>query len=166
MMWEALGSRPRGRPSLRRVGRLARRAEDFLHVGFAVTLAVVGIFGLGYAVGAGLAGETERPAATPQVEVRTVTQELTATVEVTATVPTAVPSPPADAGDVARADPGRAGREVRYVVKRGDTLWQLAVDYYGDAAQGMRAIRKRNRLDRRRLFVGEVLVLPARRRSG
>jgi LysM repeat protein len=51
--------------------------------------------------------------------------------------------------------------EVRYVVARGDTLWDIAARRYRDAAEGMVLIKKRNALEREYVLAGEVLVLPA-----
>ena len=50
--------------------------------------------------------------------------------------------------------------ELRYVVKRGDTLWAIAARHYRDAERAMRTIKRRNGLERETVFAGEVLVLP------
>jgi LysM repeat protein len=50
--------------------------------------------------------------------------------------------------------------ELRYLVKPGDTLWDIAVANYDDVGGGMRAIRLRNGLKRQKVLAGEVLVIP------
>jgi nucleoid-associated protein YgaU len=55
-----------------------------------------------------------------------------------------------------------AGPEEPYVVRTGDTLWQLAVDRYGgDPREGVWRIRERNELGPGPLRPGTVLYLPA-----
>ena len=49
----------------------------------------------------------------------------------------------------------------RYLVKAGDTLWDIAARHYEDASTAMERIKRRNRLERDALLAGEVLVLPA-----
>jgi nucleoid-associated protein YgaU len=50
-----------------------------------------------------------------------------------------------------------------YVVRAGDTLWQLAAERYGgDPRQGVWRIRERNHLGPGPLQPGHVLYLPAR----
>ena len=51
--------------------------------------------------------------------------------------------------------------EVRYLVKPGDTLWDIAAAHYQNAADGMRRIKNRNGLRREKVLAGEILVLPA-----
>jgi LysM repeat protein len=53
--------------------------------------------------------------------------------------------------------------ELRYVVKPGDTLWDIALSNYDDVGEGMQAIRRRNRLKRQKVLAGEVLVIPTQK---
>lgn len=56
-----------------------------------------------------------------------------------------------------------AGPEERYVVKRGDTMWELAASRYGgDPREGVWRIRDRNGLVGTGLQPGTILYLPAR----
>jgi hypothetical protein len=56
-----------------------------------------------------------------------------------------------------------AGSEERYVVRPGDTLWELAVSRYGgDPREGVWRIRDRNGLVATALQPGTILYLPAR----
>ena len=62
---------------------------------------------------------------------------------------------------LARPSNGASG-EVRYVVRPGDTLWQLAVERFGgDPREGVWRIRERNDLPSAVLQPGTVLLLPA-----
>ena len=59
------------------------------------------------------------------------------------------------------AEPTRRG-EARYVVRPGDTLWELAVERYGgDPREAVWRIRERNRLASSALAPGTELSLPA-----
>ena len=51
--------------------------------------------------------------------------------------------------------------ETSYVVKPGDTLWEIAATRYdGDPREGMWRIKQRNGLRESAIFPGDVLVLP------
>jgi len=52
--------------------------------------------------------------------------------------------------------------EIRYLVKPGDTLWEIAASNFHDIGEGMQAIRRRNDLKRQKVLAGEVLVIPIR----
>jgi hypothetical protein len=66
----------------------------------------------------------------------------------------------------ARPSSGSAGEE-RYVVRSGDTLWELAVERYGgDPREGVWRIRERNGLLGAGLPVGTILYLPAKAGGG
>ena len=55
-----------------------------------------------------------------------------------------------------------SGPEERYVVRPGDTLWELAAERYGgDPREGVWRIRERNGLRGSSLPTGAILYLPA-----
>ena len=57
---------------------------------------------------------------------------------------------------------GGSGSEERYVVRPGDTLWELAAERYGgDPREGVWRIRERNGLRGSSLPAGAILYLPA-----
>jgi nucleoid-associated protein YgaU len=70
------------------------------------------------------------------------------------------------AGALALAVPrpsGGASGEQRYVVRPGDTLWELAAERFGgDPREGVWKIRARNGLASSALEPGTTLYLPAR----
>ena len=104
-----------------------------------VVAALVAVGTLGFASGAVVAGETGEP--------KTVTLVVRAKPKVVTEHTT---------GDRPREKRG----EVRYRVKRGDTLWGIAARNYENAAEGMQRIKRRNRLEREKVLAGETLVLP------
>jgi LysM repeat protein len=54
-----------------------------------------------------------------------------------------------------------AAPETRYVVRPGDTLWEIAVDRYGgDPREAVWKIEQRNDLHGQPLQPGQLLVLP------
>ena len=54
-----------------------------------------------------------------------------------------------------------AGEERRYVVRPGDTLWEIAVERYeGDPREAIWRIQTRNGLESAALVPGTVLALP------
>ncbi len=62
---------------------------------------------------------------------------------------------------LARPSSGSAPEE-RYVVRPGDTLWELAAERYGgDPREGVWRIRERNGLGATTLPAGTILYLPA-----
>ena len=63
---------------------------------------------------------------------------------------------------VAARPSGGSGPEERYVVRPGDTLWELAAERYGgDPREGVWRIRERNGLRGSSLPTGAILYLPA-----
>ena len=55
-----------------------------------------------------------------------------------------------------------AGPETRYVVRAGDTLWNIATDRYtGDPRKAVWRIEQRNGLTGRPLEAGMVIYLPS-----
>ena len=72
---------------------------------------------------------------------------------------TAAPSPETVGGPAESAAP-EIFHEERYLVRRGDTLWDIAARHYVDPPEAMRRIKKRNRLKRDSVLAGEILVLP------
>jgi len=55
--------------------------------------------------------------------------------------------------------PDERPRENTYVVKKGDTLWAIAVRYYGDGTRWQEIARRNGVADPRKLSIGKVLVL-------
>jgi len=54
-----------------------------------------------------------------------------------------------------------AGHETRYVVRPGDTLWEIATARYaGDPREAIWRIERRNDLENAALSPGQVLALP------
>ena len=55
-----------------------------------------------------------------------------------------------------------AGPEGRYVVRPGDTLWEIAAERYeGDPREAIWRIKERNELSSSTIVPGTVLALPA-----
>lgn len=150
-----------------RVRRTRGGADEYWRAGLAILLVAGGIFALGVSIGLGIgrSGPSSRSAVRPASAV-TVTQRETVTETVASAAAAKTGAPAAKTGAPAPSPVSRAPRrELRYVVRPGDTLWQLAVDRYGDP-RGIRRIKRRNGLRRGKIFVGQVLYLPpvARRR--
>jgi LysM repeat protein len=49
---------------------------------------------------------------------------------------------------------------LRYLVKPGNTLWDIAAANYHDVVAGIRAIQRGNGLKGRKILAGEILVIP------
>ncbi|NTZ91435.1 5'-nucleotidase C-terminal domain-containing protein [Agrobacterium tumefaciens] len=75
--------------------------------------------------------------------------------------PAATPAPAPAATAPASAAPAAAAAAVKYVVEKGDSLWKIAAEKYGDGALWTR-IAKANTLKRpNHIEIGEELELPA-----
>jgi nucleoid-associated protein YgaU len=57
--------------------------------------------------------------------------------------------------------PARPVKAVVYVVRPGDTLWNIAASLGGDRRESIYTIEQANRLDSGGIWVGQHLILPA-----
>ncbi len=73
----------------------------------------------------------------------------------------AASSPTTVAGRAVESAPPETFHEERYLVRAGDTLWDIAARHYQNPPEAMRRIKKRNGLKRDSVLAGEILVLPA-----
>jgi nucleoid-associated protein YgaU len=119
-----------------------------------VALMATGVFILGVAIATGVA--TFREGGDSGTGVR-------AAVNPVAAAPAGAKSK--TAGRVAKKAkrPGGAAIASRYVVRRGDTLWEIASRRYGNARKATIArIKKRNGIRGARIRPGQVLILPGK----
>lgn len=73
--------------------------------------------------------------------------------------PSAAPKPAAPAAATTKAPPA-AKAERTYKVKSGDTLWDIAAQYYGDGRQYMKIAKANNIANPNLINVGVVLKIP------
>jgi nucleoid-associated protein YgaU len=130
--------------------------RKFFALALPVTLMATGVFILGIAIATGV--RTFREGGNADNGIRVAANQITA----------AQPGNRSKAAGQAitrkTKRPGDGGRIAsRYVVRRGDTLWEIAVRRYGDARKSTIArIKKRNGIRGAKIRPGQVLILPGK----
>jgi 5'-nucleotidase/UDP-sugar diphosphatase len=120
------------------------------------------IFALGFAalmvVAAGCQGPTTKPASSAHSGAMDVSPAVSSTPTYTAPSATALPPEPSAAPAVAPTAVAASGSS--YTVKKGDTLFHIAKDKYGDGKQWTRIASANPGLSPSSLKVGQTLVIP------
>ncbi|MEU7999860.1 LysM domain-containing protein [Catellatospora sp. NPDC049111] len=80
--------------------------------------------------------------------------------EPTAAAPKPAPPPAKPAAPAAATPKAPAAAERTYKVKSGDTLWDIAAQYYGDGRQYMKIAKANNIANPNLINVGVVLKIP------